>query len=122
MQLVASLFLTSSSQRSPRNALPFVSKRRIMDSPRVCRLFTDSTFPRNGVLSMTLSFSSSSSTSTSSGSGSGSSEDLEFVEAEDFEALQVLFSKYCDKEGLMTKKAVMKIPAIADLMVRCCEL
>lgn len=41
----------------------------------------------------------------------------EFVEAEDLEALQALFSKYCDKEGLMTKAAVMKVPAIAELMV-----
>lgn len=45
----------------------------------------------------------------------------EFVEAENFEALQRLFSKFCDKEGLITKKAVMMIPAIADLMVRVCE-
>ena len=48
-----------------------------------------------------------------------SDEDSEFVEAEDFEALQVLFSKYCDKEGLMTKNAVEKVPAIADLLVSC---
>jgi len=41
----------------------------------------------------------------------------EFVEAEDLEALQALFSKYCDAEGLMTKDAVMKVPAIAELMV-----
>lgn len=42
----------------------------------------------------------------------------QLVEAEDFEALQVLFSEYCDKEGLMTKMAVMEIPAIAELLVR----
>ena len=44
--------------------------------------------------------------------------ELEFVEAEDFEALQILFSKHCDKEGLITKNAVMEIPAIAELIVR----
>jgi hypothetical protein len=48
----------------------------------------------------------------------GASEQDEFVEAEDLEALQTLFSKYCDSEGLMTKVVVMQIPAIAELMVR----
>ena len=44
-------------------------------------------------------------------------EEDEFVEAKDLEALQKLFSKYCDKEGLMTKEAVKKIPSIAELLV-----
>jgi hypothetical protein len=48
----------------------------------------------------------------------GASEKDEFVEAEDLEALQTLFSKYCDSEGLMTKLIVMQIPAISDLLVR----
>jgi hypothetical protein len=48
----------------------------------------------------------------------GASEKDEFVEAEDLEALQTLFSKYCDSEGLMTKLSVMQIPAISELMVR----
>jgi hypothetical protein len=48
----------------------------------------------------------------------GASEKDEFVEAEDLEALQKLFSKYCDSEGLMTKLSVMQIPAISELMVR----
>jgi len=39
------------------------------------------------------------------------------VEAEDLEALQKLFAKYCDQEGLMTKEAVQKIPTIAELLV-----
>ena len=56
----------------------------------------------------------------------GASEKDEFVEAEDLEALQTLFSKYCDSEGLMTKLSVMQIPAISELMVRvvyssCCS-
>ena len=39
------------------------------------------------------------------------------MEAEDLEALQALFTKYCDKEGLMTKDGVKKIPPIAVLLV-----
>ena len=46
-----------------------------------------------------------------------SSTDLDFVKADDGDALQQLFSKTCDKEGLMTKAAVMEIPAIAQLLV-----
>jgi len=46
-----------------------------------------------------------------------SSADDEFVEAEDLEALQALFSKYCDSEGLMTKVSVMQVPSISELMV-----
>ena len=41
----------------------------------------------------------------------------DFVPAEDLEALQALFAKYCDKEGLMTKAAVLQVPTIADLLV-----
>lgn len=40
------------------------------------------------------------------------------IKAEDLEAIQSLFSKYCDPEGLMTKEVAMKVPAIAELMVR----
>lgn len=38
-------------------------------------------------------------------------------EANDLEALQALFAQYCDKEGLMTKTDVEKVPAIAELFV-----
>jgi hypothetical protein len=54
----------------------------------------------------------------SSQSSSSTNKELEFVEAENFEALQVLFSTYCDQDGLMTKNAVMNVPIIADLLVR----
>jgi hypothetical protein len=54
----------------------------------------------------------------SSQSSSFTNKELEFVEAENFEALQVLFSTYCDQDGLMTKNAVMNVPIIADLLVR----
>ncbi len=43
---------------------------------------------------------------------------LEFVEASDGEALQSLFEKQCDKDGLMTKKSLVSIPLIDDLLVR----
>jgi hypothetical protein len=33
------------------------------------------------------------------------------------EALQALFAQYCDKDGLMTKSEVEKIPSIAELFV-----
>ena len=46
----------------------------------------------------------------------------EFVEAEDLEALQALFTKYCDKEGLMTKEKVTTIPPIEELLVSECEM
>lgn len=41
-----------------------------------------------------------------------------FVKADDLEALQALFAKECDAEGLMTKAALESIPAIAELLVR----
>lgn len=41
----------------------------------------------------------------------------DFVEAEDLEALQSLFRKYCDSDGLMTSQSVQKVPSIAQLLV-----
>jgi hypothetical protein len=41
----------------------------------------------------------------------------EFVQAEDLESLQGLFSSCCDGEGLMTKAEVMQIPSISELLV-----
>mmetsp|Transcript_9282 Transcript_9282/g.11725 ORF Transcript_9282/g.11725 Transcript_9282/m.11725 type:complete len:593 (-) Transcript_9282:76-1854(-) len=40
----------------------------------------------------------------------------EFVKADDGDALQILFGKQCDEDGLMTKKTLVSIPAIADLL------
>ena len=42
---------------------------------------------------------------------------IEFVAADDGDALQDLFSRICDNEGLMTKEAVKKVPSIAQLLV-----
>jgi hypothetical protein len=39
------------------------------------------------------------------------------VEAEDLPAIQSLFSKYCDKEGLMTKEDLGKMPPVAEMIV-----
>jgi len=54
---------------------------------------------------------------TASAAAEGANDDDGFVEAQDLEALQALFSKYCDKEGLMTKDAVQQTPLIAELLV-----
>lgn len=43
-------------------------------------------------------------------------DEVEFVKAEDGEALQALFSKFCDADGLMTKTTVKAVPAIAELL------
>ena len=45
------------------------------------------------------------------------SKEGEFVEAEDLLAIQSLFNKYCDKDGLMTKAALEKVPAFAEMLV-----
>lgn len=42
---------------------------------------------------------------------------VDFVKADDGEALQALFEKQCDKDGLMTKASLVSIPMIADLLV-----
>lgn len=42
---------------------------------------------------------------------------VEFVKADDLEALQALFAKECDADGLMTKASLEAIPAIAELLV-----
>ena len=44
-------------------------------------------------------------------------EDGDFVEAEDLPAIQALFNKYCDKDGLMTKADLTSIPVFADMLV-----
>ena len=41
----------------------------------------------------------------------------EYVEAEDLPAIQSLFNKYCDKDGLMTKKALAKMPPFEEMLV-----
>ena len=41
----------------------------------------------------------------------------DFVSADDMGALQTLFNKYCDKEGLMTKTSVLQITSISELIV-----
>jgi hypothetical protein len=53
------------------------------------------------------------SASTEAGGGDSSF----FSQAQDLESLQSLFARYCDKQGLMTRSALRKVPAIADLLV-----
>jgi hypothetical protein len=45
------------------------------------------------------------------------SKDGDFVEAEDLPSIQELFTKYCDKDGLMTKASLDKVPAFKDMLV-----
>lgn len=42
---------------------------------------------------------------------------VDFVKADDGEALQALFEQQCDEDGLMTKASLVSIPMIADLLV-----
>eukprot|EP00550_Attheya_septentrionalis_P000751 CAMPEP_0198288210 /NCGR_PEP_ID=MMETSP1449-20131203/6798_1 /TAXON_ID=420275 /ORGANISM="Attheya septentrionalis, Strain CCMP2084" /LENGTH=582 /DNA_ID=CAMNT_0043986323 /DNA_START=238 /DNA_END=1986 /DNA_ORIENTATION=- len=42
--------------------------------------------------------------------------EIEYVKADDGEALQALFAKQCDSNGLMTKEKLRAVPAIADLL------
>jgi hypothetical protein len=41
----------------------------------------------------------------------------DFVEAEDLQSIQALFTNYCDKDGLMTKASLDKVPAFKDMLV-----
>ena len=60
------------------------------------------------------SFTSTSSTSSNHNAAA--------LDAHDGEALQHLFHKHCDKDGLMTKNMLMRVPAIQELLVciYCC--
>eukprot|EP00980_Cylindrotheca_fusiformis_P011944 scaffold2830_cov131-Cylindrotheca_fusiformis.AAC.65 len=40
-----------------------------------------------------------------------------YVEAENLSAIQTLFSQYCDKEGLMTRDQLEKVPPFAEMLV-----
>jgi hypothetical protein len=41
--------------------------------------------------------------------------------SQDGEALQALFAQTCDRDGLMTKDALKRIPSIAELLVSLCQ-
>jgi hypothetical protein len=43
--------------------------------------------------------------------------DKGFVEADDIDAIQELFNKYCDDDGLMTKTALVAMPPFSDMLV-----
>eukprot|EP00566_Odontella_aurita_P006230 CAMPEP_0113547204 /NCGR_PEP_ID=MMETSP0015_2-20120614/12227_1 /TAXON_ID=2838 /ORGANISM="Odontella" /LENGTH=612 /DNA_ID=CAMNT_0000447735 /DNA_START=294 /DNA_END=2132 /DNA_ORIENTATION=+ /assembly_acc=CAM_ASM_000160 len=43
-------------------------------------------------------------------------EEVEFVKSDDGDALQALFSKFCNEDGLMTKEEVRSVPVIAELL------
>lgn len=50
-------------------------------------------------------------------SSDSSSASTTFPKAHDGEALQHLFHKQCDEDGLMTKSMLMTVPAIQELLV-----
>ena len=85
--------------------------------------------PRNKFIRYTSSLSSPiySTSSSSSSMDSNTSTNSRLVTAvltdsnndDQIEAIQMIFSNYCDADGLMAKMDVMKVPYIADLLVRC---
>ena len=46
----------------------------------------------------------------------GDSDEMKFVSASDLEAVQALFARECDADGLMTKSALEKVPEIAEML------
>ena len=40
-----------------------------------------------------------------------------FVEADDMDAIQKLFNKFCDEDGLMTKASLVAMPPFSDMLV-----
>ena len=50
------------------------------------------------------------------GDSDSRSDEVEFVSASDLEAVQALFSRECDADGLMTKATLEAIPAIAEML------
>lgn len=67
---------------------------------------------------LTQLFASRSSSSEGKGGVESPPDTADAPPAQDLEALQALFAKYCDKQGLMTMADVRKVPAIAELLVR----
>jgi hypothetical protein len=57
------------------------------------------------------------STSSSSPPSSPSSESSEYPPASDGEAIQILFAKHCDSDGLMAEDQLRNVPAIRDMLV-----
>eukprot|EP00565_Helicotheca_tamesis_P004622 CAMPEP_0185730270 /NCGR_PEP_ID=MMETSP1171-20130828/9180_1 /TAXON_ID=374046 /ORGANISM="Helicotheca tamensis, Strain CCMP826" /LENGTH=578 /DNA_ID=CAMNT_0028399285 /DNA_START=409 /DNA_END=2145 /DNA_ORIENTATION=+ len=57
------------------------------------------------------------SSSSSESASEADNADIEYVEADDGEALQKLFAKQCDEDGLMTQSALRATPAIRALLV-----
>lgn len=98
-----------------RNILPILSQQRpktsLAFSPSSCSAATSS---HSSSPSPSLLLSASSSLEEDSQGGEDSS--LEFVKADDGEALQALFEQVSDENGLMTKETLMSIPIIDDLL------
>jgi Ca2+-binding EF-hand superfamily protein len=39
------------------------------------------------------------------------------MEADDMDAIQKLFNKFCDEDGLMTKASLVAMPPFSDMLV-----
>ena len=106
----AAVSSTSSQRRcstsSRRSSLSFITARRINNQQQQQQKQHGD--DNNSIL---LSMVATSSSSTSSSS-------VEYPPASDGEALQSLFAKHCNDEGLMTEREMRNVPAIKDMLVR----
>lgn len=104
------LSTTDASQRysspSRRSSLSFITSHIIQQQQLKKQHGDDDNNP------MLLSMVATSSSSTSSSSS------VEYPPASDGEALQSLFAKHCNDEGLMTEREMRNVPAIKDMLVR----
>ena len=105
------LSTTDASQRysspSRRSSLSFITSHTIQQQKQLKKQHVDG--DNNSIL---LSMVATSSSSTSSSSS------VEYPPASDGEALQSLFAKHCNDEGLMTEREMRNVPAIKDMLVR----
>lgn len=84
--------------------------------PRFTRSSHPNTCPSHQSLFMSQSSDSPLSSTSSSSSTRTSNADAAPL-AHDGEALQALFSKQCDDDGLMTKDMLLRIPVMQELLV-----
>ena len=94
------------SSSSRRSSLSFITAH-IIQQQQLKKQHGDG--DNNSIL---LSMVATSSSSTSSSSS------VEYPPASDGEALQSLFAKHCNDEGLMTEREMRNVPAIKDMLVR----
>ena len=105
---VSSTSHADTSQRySRRSSLSFITSH-IIQQNQLKKQHGDDDNNNSMLLSMVATSSSSTSSSSS----------VEYPPASDGEALQSLFAKHCNDEGLMTEREMRNVPAIKDMLVR----